>query len=165
MAPCFRSDLLQSFDSIQISMLESICNIRLDMSSCSWLQASLPVNAGGLGIRSAVMLAPSAYLASAAGYSEILKSILPNNRGPTIHLSSTSKEALQVWKIGHDLSPPSGLDAYCQKNWDSPIVEATFQTLLAQADTKSSARLHAAHEKESGTWLTAPHQFPLWVLG
>ena len=161
-APCFRSDLLQSFDSIQISMLESICNVQLDMSSCSWLQASLPVNAGGLRIRSAVMLAPSAYLASAAGCSEILKSILPNNRGPTTHLSSTSEEALQVWKIGHDSSPPSGLDAYRQKNWDSPIVDATFQTLLAQADTKSSAHLHAAHEKESGAWLTAP---PVSALG
>lgn len=38
-APCFTSRLSDAFDSIQRSLLESICNLRLDNSL--WLQASL----------------------------------------------------------------------------------------------------------------------------
>ena len=60
-APCFRSTLLEDFDSIQRSLLEGICNIQLNDDS--WMQAALPINAEGLGIRSAAKLAPSAYLA------------------------------------------------------------------------------------------------------
>jgi len=42
-----------------------------------WLQASLQVENGGLGVRSAMMLAPSAFLASAASTLELQQSILP----------------------------------------------------------------------------------------
>jgi len=44
-----------------------------------WLQASLPVGDGGLGIQSAENLAPSAYLASAASTLLLQQSILPDN--------------------------------------------------------------------------------------
>ena len=41
------------------------------------LQSSLPVSHGGLGVRSAVQLAPSAFLASAAGCTSLTRRILP----------------------------------------------------------------------------------------
>ena len=41
-APCFLSPSLDRFDSLQRSLIESICNIQL--SDASWLQASLPIN-------------------------------------------------------------------------------------------------------------------------
>ena len=63
-APCYQSILLSSFDSLQRSLLESICNIH--PTDSGWLQASLPAAFGGLGVRSAVMLAPSAFLADGA---------------------------------------------------------------------------------------------------
>ena len=44
------------------------------------------------------MLALSTYFASATGCTEILKSILPNNRTPTIHFLSIS-EALEADKL------------------------------------------------------------------
>ena len=66
---------MDSLDSVQRHLLESICNVHL--SDNAWLQASLPVKSGGLGIRSFAMLAPSAFLASAAGSSDLTKAILP----------------------------------------------------------------------------------------
>ena len=77
----FLSPSLDRFDGLQRSLIESICNIQL--SNASWLQASLPINSGGLGIRSAAMLAPSAYLASAAGSTPISQAILPTGMSPS----------------------------------------------------------------------------------
>jgi hypothetical protein len=104
-APCFLSPLLASFDRLQCSLLESICNIQ--MSDFSWQQASLPINSGGLGIRSAVMLAPSAYLALAAGSASITQAILPTTVDPSLPTIQT--QALVEWKINlwaNLLSPP-----------------------------------------------------------
>jgi len=53
----------------------------MDLSDSEWLQASLPVRHGGLGIRSAQMLAPSAFLASAASTHDLQQSILPESVG------------------------------------------------------------------------------------
>ena len=71
--------LLRQFDDTLWTGLITILNV--DINNDHWLQASLPVGDGGLGIRSAEMLAPSAYLASAA--STLLlqhqQSILPDS--------------------------------------------------------------------------------------
>ena len=75
-APCFKSTMLSDFDRLQRSLLESLCNIHL--TDYNWLQASLPALCGGLGIRSAVTLALSAFLASAAGCASLSRAILPN---------------------------------------------------------------------------------------
>ena len=62
---CFLNEgLLHDFDEVLRTGLCSLLNIH--MSDDQWIQASLPVRNGGLGIRSAVMLATSAFLASAA---------------------------------------------------------------------------------------------------
>ena len=91
-APCFWSTLLEDFDSIQRSLLEGICNIQLNDDS--WMQAALPINAGGLGIRSAAKLAPSAYLASAAGCATILQTLLPDVIYASMH--SLQHEAITM---------------------------------------------------------------------
>src|ERR1700761_6494028 len=49
---CGDYDLLRDYDTAVRSSLAQILNIQLD--DASWLQASLPISAGGLGIRSAV---------------------------------------------------------------------------------------------------------------
>ena len=68
-ADCSDNTLLATFDNVLRSGLSSILNV--DLSDIQWLQASLAVRHGGLGIRSAQMLAPSAFLASAASTSRI----------------------------------------------------------------------------------------------
>ena len=157
-APCFSSGLLESFDTVQRSLLESVCNISLDDDS--WKQASLPINSGVLGIRSATSLAPSAFLASAAGCAPLLSSLLPQYILDTklpIH-----EVALQVWSSSSHANPPSGSASIKQKSWDVPIIIATFDSLLRNADARSRARLLASCEKESGAWLTAP---PISAVG
>jgi len=49
------------------------------MSDTQWQKAALPVRDDGLTIRSYVMLAPSAFLASAAGTTELQAQILPSS--------------------------------------------------------------------------------------
>ena len=68
-ASCFLSPSLDCFDGLQRSLIESIYNIQL--SDVSWLQASLPIHSGGLGIRSTAILALSGYLGSDAGSAPI----------------------------------------------------------------------------------------------
>ena len=63
-SPSFLSPSLQKYDEILRSIVSDITNINLD--EATWTQASLPVKSGGLGIRSAAQLEPSAFLTSAA---------------------------------------------------------------------------------------------------
>jgi len=63
-APCMGSPELPKFDAVLRESLSTTLNI--DLSDDRWIHASLPVRWGGLGVRSVVSLAPSAYLASAA---------------------------------------------------------------------------------------------------
>ena len=73
-SPSFLSPSLQLYDNELRNMLRSITNTLLD--DLAWLQASLPVKSGGLGM-SAVHLAPTTYLASFAGCRELTFTILP----------------------------------------------------------------------------------------
>ena len=157
-APCFQSSILPDLDSLQRSLLEEICNIRLTEEA--WLQASLPISAGGLGIRSFVSLAPSAYLASAACSSNVSRKILPSSMRniPTPFMSN----ALTIWSLGHTSAPPSDTDAMKQKSWDIPIVKATIAKLLNDTIPQDKGRLLAVQRKETGAWLSAP---PVSSLG
>ena len=76
-APCMNSPILPLYDELLRSSLALLANV--DLTQSAWEQASLPIRYGGLGIRSAVMLAPSAFLASAAGAENIISSICHND--------------------------------------------------------------------------------------
>ena len=63
------------------------------------MQYTLPVHHGGLGIHSAVQLASSALLASAATSFEIARLILPTSMQPS--QLSYVKESLLAWSQGY----------------------------------------------------------------
>ena len=63
-SPCTNNKFLQKFDDILRDGLSKVLNV--DLSLNQWIQATLPVIKGGIGKRSVVSLAPSAFLASAA---------------------------------------------------------------------------------------------------
>jgi len=65
---------LETFHSLLRSALTRIANT--DILDSLWLQASLPINDGGLGIRQVRSLALPAYLASAASTSDLQSQIL-----------------------------------------------------------------------------------------
>ena len=89
-SPCFLSPKLQEYNNMLKPILSGIVNIRFTVDDPAWTQATLPVKNGGLGIRRAVQLAPSAYLASAAACSELVSHILP----PRLHISTPTPHPL-----------------------------------------------------------------------
>ena len=153
---CFLSEKLVDFDDLLQSILSSTLNISLGINDPAWPQVQLPMKLGGLGIRSACQLAPSAFLASVAGTSDTLKSMLP----ASLHNASIPdvESALSIWSQG--TVPP----ASCfQKAWDLPKMQLVAQGLLANADIPSSrAHLLAASTPESEKWLNA---FPIYSIG
>ena len=160
-SPCFLSSRLGDFDNLQRLILGDITNIRLNDDDLAWAQASLPVGAGGLGIRSAVQLAPSAFLASAAGSSDLIHQILPPQMRSLPYPAVS--DALDSWSQGHCESPPPTPASSRQKAWDAPRVLAAYEAILAAApDTTARARLLAATKKETGAWL---HALPISSLG
>ena len=65
--------------------------------------------AHGLVVQSASLLIPSAFLAKAAGSSNLTRQVLPSAAGlQEAHCSSLSV-ALTLWTSGHDEPPPSAL--------------------------------------------------------
>jgi len=63
------------YEAVLSDSLSATLNVDIDNNW--WTQASLPVRWGGLVVRSAVLLAPSAYLAFAASTTELTSSLLP----------------------------------------------------------------------------------------
>ena len=103
-SPCFLSSQLEEFNHLQRSILSDSANIDLVNNNSAWAQALLPVQSGGLGIRCAVQLATSAFLASAAGSSDLIHQILP----PQLHDTpcSANNNTLNFWSQEHTKPPP-----------------------------------------------------------
>ena len=116
---------------------------------------------GGLGVRSVTQLAPSAFLASAVGCTNISRELLLPRLRDTLY--DACEDALEAWSVGHTEPPPPVEVAHCQKAWDVPRVNAAFKAIQdAAPDATTQARLLAACRKESGAWL---HALPITSLG
>ena len=140
---------MELYDQELQSIVSNICNIHFSHDDPAWLQATLPIRMGGLGIRRAVQLAPSAYLASAAATHDLVQDILPG------HLRSLPSpyvdQALPCWQQGHHTNPLDGDAAKIQRSWDFPRVTACADSLLDNApDDSTRARLLAVSAPESG---------------
>ena len=93
-APCFKSDMLKSYDERLRKCLETILNVELDGDA--WTQCSLPVSQGGLGVRKATDLALPAFLASANGAMNGMSKLLSRDLHEEEDLFLTEAETL--WK-------------------------------------------------------------------
>jgi len=159
-SPCSNRHELKNYDEELRATTSRVLNINLNDDR--WEQAGLPVRWGGVGIRSGNMLAPSAYLASAACTSDLancllLKSNLQQPIDPYISM------ALACWKNLGGKEQPTGLRASSQRAWDNEICQFSFGRLLDNAtDSATVARLKAAHTAGSGDWLNA---LPLSAVG
>src|SRR6218665_2019046 len=83
-APCYAHPALGRMDDEIRRGLENILNISLN--DIQWLQATLPIRDGGLGVRRVSMLATSAYLASAASTKSLVSAILNKEEWGDAHL-------------------------------------------------------------------------------
>lgn len=142
------SPKLQDYDDLLRSILSDITNVSLEEDSF-WAQASLPIEAGGLGIHRAVQLAPSAFLASVAGCFELVERILPCTfMTPTSHflmlLLLLGRKAMR----NHPLlaRPPTS-----RRFGTLPGFMQAISNLESSPDPCTRARLLAVASKECGT--------------
>ena len=160
--PCFLSPNLTSYDKLLSSIVGRICNVHMTTTDTGWSQAYLPVRSGGLGLRSAVQLAPSAFMSSAAASKKLMSQILPAGSCFSVPEADT---ALICWYNlfpGTRPPPPSGDDVKIQKAWDSLVVRWSFEHLHGATDEMTRARLLSVSTPESGAWL---HALPIVNLG
>ncbi|KAL5502431.1 hypothetical protein EMCRGX_G009202 [Ephydatia muelleri] len=141
-SPCFLSSSLKIYDDELRATVCSSFNFQLAESDPSWTQSTLPVRHGGLGIWSAVQLAPSAFLASAAASSRLAHLILPANLPANMQPPQLSyvDEALAAWSQGCQEQPSTDAAAHHQKTWDTIRVSSIADTLF----TDSSNPMHRA---------------------
>ena len=157
-SPCAGNAQLDLFDTKLRAALSLITNTRLD--DLSWLQASLPVQNGGLGVRSVGLLAPSAFLASAAATHELQARIAP--RVADMHDPSLERVAA-VWQDRHDRELPLELDMTKQACLDQFSINSGLAILnRGFTDDYSRARLLACQAPHSGDWLNA---WPITACG
>jgi hypothetical protein len=157
-APCAGHPALEKFDNLQRDCVSSITNT--DLSDLQWVQASLPVKNGGLGIRRVASLAPSAFLASAASTRELQEQIVGRHHS----LADTSADKVLVfWTSRYNTPPPIDQAASQQRAWDKASIDNDVQMLTSNLqDARDKARLLAVSAPHSGDWL---HALPITACG
>ena len=155
-SPTFGHCLLDRFDQNLRMGLSRLANVQVD--DLNWVQASLPVKDGGLGIRSGGLLALSAFLASAASQ-DLQAQLLPVDCPPDPYLDS----ALDAWSGRYGRSEPLGPDRSKQQCWDQASVDQGLEVLESRfTDPYHRARLLAARSSDGGHWL---HAWPISACG
>ena len=160
---CIDSPVLPLYDAVLRESLSATLNVDLD--DIRWSQASLPIRWGGLGVRGVVLLAPSAYLASAASTMELTSTILParlrdiKDSGVDAALAAWTSQAANPI----EMSTPSPPSSTVQRVWDDHCCKIQHVSLLkAASDPVDRARLLASCSQGSGDWL---HALPLSSVG
>ena len=117
-SPCHDHPLLLVFDEIQRTGINVITNSNL--SDTQWIQASLPICDGSLGIRRAASLALSAFLASAAATAPLQHHIL----APSTAQPDTAFEAARAaWS--NIFNKPQPVNTASQRDWTQPAKRRT----------------------------------------
>jgi hypothetical protein len=157
---CDGHDLLTSFDNILRSAMCSVCNV--SMTDLQWLQASLPVRAGGFGIRPVSSLASSAFLASAAGTRDLQDRILCLS----VDVADEAFDlCLEARLIKFPMQPPTGSSAgkqnmgQCRHCSGIQFSSRLLFRAHSQGPTSGSScatqwRL-ASHSTHSGLWIAS----------
>ena len=134
--------------------MSRIINVSLD--DRAWQQASLPIRLGGLGIRQAAVLAPSAFLASIQGADGLVALILGgvSALGDPLVWGTASDRWAELGGVSVPSMPSGSRSA--QKSWDSVIAATQLQSLVDSVpDEYDKARLLAVSALHAGNWLKA----------
>ena len=136
-APCINHPLLLSHDSLLregISVITISCLIDIH-----WLQASLSIRDGGLGIRRVSSLAFSAFFASAANTRDLQNRMLVASN---IGVDTVIASAQDTWSSFNALTCPSETDARRQRSWDKLNVTRDVKAIWDGASSEmNKARL------------------------
>ena len=150
-SPCANHPTLESFDDLLRKGLAASTNTVI--SDTAWIQASLPVKDGGLGIRSVSKLAPSAFLASAAITCDL--QVLMWN-GAASQDGQAEADMEYIWTSRHGPATPDNELRGRQSAWDKASImkdknflRAVFTGQYDQARLRATAAPHSSH------WLSA----------
>ena len=154
---CLGNAILSQIDEVLKSNISHIANVVL--SDVQWIQTSLPVKAGGRGIRRAASLALPAYLASATSTASLqdlilIRSVAAADKYYTLYRSN--------WSSAYNQSFPLDITACKQRAWDEPVVKDDINHLFATASQRDKFRLLAVISSHSGDWL---HDLPIASCG
>ena len=96
---------MAAYDDCLREILGLVTNTFLERDGSTWMWATLLVKLGELGIRSAVSVAPTIFLASTHFTADLVDAILPVHirSHPAPHLN----EAQSLWLAGQDCQPPT----------------------------------------------------------
>ena len=157
-SPSMDHPALQIFDSQLRSAVCHIANVQL--SDIQWLQASLPVRDGGLGVRQVALLAIPAFLASAASTLPLQDTVLMDC--PWLCTQNFSfVEYLAIWTSTFG-NPPEPFPSK-QSFWDAPVVASARTSVESSlAEPFQAAVFKAAASRHSGAWL---HALPIASCG
>lgn len=148
---------LKTFDDILKKGIEQITNTVL--SDTQWMQASLPIKDGGLGVRRVTSLATSAFIASAASTCSLQDDLLSSC--PFITPYSWLQSYLDAWSSRFG-APPSPLPL-SQSFWDRSAILLDRSEIEANFDSSfHKAAYLAANSIHSGAWL---HAMPIASCG
>ena len=115
-SPCHVDETLHKFDDLLRTGLENITN--LSISDIQWIQASLPVSTGGLGVRRVASLALPAFMALAAATYTLQSHLLRNSHhSPDLH----RENLLSTWLTTFSSNSPSAPSDRKQSGWDKPL--------------------------------------------
>ena len=116
---------------------------------------------GGLGVRSACMLAPSAFLASVAATLPLQEAILSASVAGADDTAVSNIKT--TWSCLANTTEPSDLSKHIQRAWDAPATTAAYNVLMSTSQPPVDlARLKAVVTLHAGDWLYAP---PLTAIG
>ena len=159
-APSFKfKEVLQDYDQHLRLGLENILNVQLEENS--WVQSTLPVSMGGLGIRLTSDLALPAFISSAHGATLGANSLLPDPISTTVY--QNLEEAESSWRelVPDNVMQPNNKSV--QALWDKPLSDIKYSELLeVQTLPVEKARLRAVTAEHSSDWLNA---IPIPALG
>ncbi|ESO01800.1 hypothetical protein HELRODRAFT_160967 [Helobdella robusta] len=119
-SPLLDVSILNSFDDHLRDAFQSIFNIKLDQKN--WLQGTLPICVGGLGLGSAAELAPSAFLASAAATVALQDLMLPRD---VIYVDNFRLQVYDMWR-----GDVVALENPSQKHWIAPCLNRSVDRWL-----------------------------------
>ena len=87
--------------------------VNCELSDLAWIQAGLPIRDGGLGVRSVALLAPSAFLASAAATLDLQDAVLSEVEQ---EFDSSVPRVTARWSEMFESEPLSGSAARSQRS-------------------------------------------------
>jgi len=149
-SPCVNHPCLGAFDNLLRKGIDTICN--LSLTDIQWLQASLPVKDGGLGVHRVSSLASPAFLASVAATDTLQQQLLFRSSITGTTDASVSK-VRDEWSSAYATDCPTGPAATKQSTWDRVVTALERQTVInSLSNATDRARLLS---------VTSPHRMRL----